>query len=151
MEYTQLWSNVPGAEVAGLLGGLLFPDEARDVDAERLASYIRAQIAAGELTEWTVAVLAGRGETLTVGGMTFHTTEREPLPRGRAVGRYRVKTILAPRDEAIDLGAPEYAHAVKLSNQKRAIKGKEPDDAPDGPEIRQALPVALGLMRLPMP
>jgi hypothetical protein len=26
----KLWSAVPGAEVAGLLGGLLFPDEARE-------------------------------------------------------------------------------------------------------------------------
>jgi hypothetical protein len=134
---TQLWSNVPGAEIAGLLGGLLFPDEARDVNAERLASYIRAQITAGELTEWTVAVLAGEGETLTFAGMSFRTLERSPLDRGRAVGRYVVKTILAPRDEAIDLGAAEYGRAVELCNLKRAAKGKDADDAPDGPEIRR--------------
>ncbi len=137
-ENTQLWSKVPGAEVAGLLGGTLFPDEARDVNAERLASYIRTQIAAGELTEWTVAVLAGEGEDLPVGGSTFHTLERTPLDRGRDAGRYIVKTILAPRDEAIDLSASEYAQATELSNIKRAANGKPPADAPDGPEIRRA-------------
>jgi hypothetical protein len=137
-EDAKLWSEVSGVEVASLLSGLMFPDEARDVNAERLASYIRAQIGAGELTNWTVAVLGGEGEPLTVGGMTFVTAKRDPLPSARAVGRYRVKTILAPRDEAIDLGASEYAHAVKLSNANRALKGREPDDAPGGVEIRQA-------------
>ena len=136
-QYTQLWSRVSGVEVAGLLGGMLFPDEARDVNAERLAAYIRAQIAAGELTEWTVAVLAGKGEVLPFGGMTFHTLERNPLDRGRAVGRYVVKTILAPRDEAIDLDAAEYGRAVEFSNLKRATRGKDADTAPDGPEIRR--------------
>jgi len=136
-EHTRLWSKVPGAEVAGLLGGMLFPDEARDVNSERLASYIRAQIGAGELTEWTVAVTAGEGQVLEFAGMTFHTLERSPLDRGRAAGRYIVKTVLAPRDEAIDLNAPEYGRAVELSNQKRTAKGKSEDDAPDGPEIRR--------------
>jgi hypothetical protein len=137
-EDTRLWSKVRGTEIAGLLGGLLFPDEARDVNAERLASYIRTQIAAGELTEWTVAVLAGKGEPLSFGGMTFDTIERNPLARGRAVGRYVVKTILAPRDEAIDLEAGDYARAVEMSNQKRTGNGKDAGDTPDGPEIRRA-------------
>jgi hypothetical protein len=136
-ERTRLWSKVPGAEVAGLLGGMLFPDEARDVNAERLASYIRAQIGAGELTEWTIAVMAGEGKVLDFAGNAFHTLERNPLGRGRAAGRYIVKTILAPRDEAIDLDSTEYGRAVELSNQKRKAKGKEEDDAPDGPEIRR--------------
>ena len=56
-----------------------------------------------KLTEWTVAVLAGKGEPLEFDGMTFHTVERSPLERSKAAGRYIVKTILAPRDEAIDL------------------------------------------------
>jgi hypothetical protein len=135
---TRLWSNVPGAEVASLLGGLLFPDEARDVNAERLASYIRMQVAAGELVEWTVAVLAGDGEKLSVAELTVHTLERSPLDQGgRGSNRYRVKTILAPRDEAIDLNAAEYARAVELSNGKRRTKGKPESDTPDGPEIRR--------------
>ena len=130
---------VEGARSGGCrpAGGLLFPDEARDVNAERLASYIRAQIAAGELTEWTIAVLAGEGEILPFAGMTFRTLERSPLDRGRAVGRYVVKTVLAPRDEAIDLEAVQYGRAVELSNEKRVAKEKDANDAPDGPEIGQ--------------
>src|SRR5262249_32601829 len=134
---TRIWSKVPGTEVASLLGALQFPDEARHVNAERLASYIRAQMAVGELTDWTVAVLAVDGQPAVFGDMTLDTIERSPLERGRAVGRYVVKTILAPRDEAIDLDANEYGHAVELSNQKRAREGKDASDAPDGPEIRR--------------
>ncbi len=133
----RLWSRLPGAEIADLLGSLHFPDEAYDVNAERLASYIRAQMVAGELTEWTVAVLAGDGERLSFGEAIFDTVERKPLDRGRAVGRYVVKTILNPPDEAIDLTPAEYARAVELSNRKRDREGKKPTDAPDGPEIRQ--------------
>ena len=69
--------------------------------------------------------------------MTFRTLERRPLDRGRAAGRYIVKTILAPRDEAIDLDAADYGRAVALSNEKRTAKGKPEGDAPDGPEIRR--------------
>ena len=93
---------------------MLFPDEGRDVNAERLASYIRAQITAGELTDWTVAVLAGDGRDLDFAGMIFRTLERSPLDRSRAAGRYIVKTILAPRDEAIDLDSAEYGRAVQV-------------------------------------
>src|SRR5262249_42140613 len=115
-----------------------FPDEARDVNAERLASYIRMQVAAGELIEWTVTVLAGGAEELTVAGLTVHTLERRPIDQGRGNSdRYRVKTILSPRDEAIDLDAAEYAGAVELSNQKRRTNGKPESDSPDGPEIRR--------------
>ncbi len=83
------------------------------------------------------SVLAGDGETLSSGGMTLHTLERRPLDRGRAAGRYIVKTILAPRDEAIDLDATDYGRAVALSNEKRTAKGRPEADARDGPEIRR--------------
>ena len=134
---TQLWKSVPGSEVASLIGALSFPDEARDVNADRLASYIRAQIGTNELTDWTVAILAGDGEVLSFSGLQIHTLERSPIDRVRSRDRYVVKTILAPRDEAIDLDAAQYGRAVALSNQKRAAKRKPEADTPDGPEIRR--------------
>jgi hypothetical protein len=133
----RLWKEVPGAEVASLLGGLLFPDEARDVNAARLASYIRVQLDAGELTSWTVAILSGDGEPIFVDGWRFGTVERTPLPRGEKAGRYVVKTILSPRDEAIDLDADQFRRALDRTNSKRAGAGKDPPTVPDGPEIRR--------------
>lgn len=136
-ERRRVWKSVPGAEVANLLASLVFPEEARDVNADRLSSYIREQLGAGELTDWTVAVLSGSGEPLTVNGWTFTTIERAPLPRGEASGRYVVKTVLSPRDEAIDLDQSEFARALAATNQKRADAGKDAANTPDGPEIRK--------------
>lgn len=133
----RVWKGVAGAEVANLLASLLFPDEARDVNAGRLSSYIREQLGAGELADWTVAVLSGSGEPVAVNGWTFTTIERAPLPRGEASGRYVVKTVLSPRDEAIDLDQSEFARALAATNQKRADAGKEEASTPDGPEIRK--------------
>jgi hypothetical protein len=98
---------------------------------------IRAQIGANELTDWTVAILAGDGEVLSFSGLQVHTLARSPIDRVRSRDRYVVKTILAPRDEAIDLDAAQYGRAVALSNQKRAAKRKPEADTPDGPEIRR--------------
>lgn len=134
---SRVWTRVGGSEVAGLLASVQFPEEARDVNGDRLADYIRLQVPGGELTEWTVAVMAGEGEVLTYGGMEFHTLERAPLAGVKRPGRYVVKTILAPRDEAIDLDERGYGEAVELSNKKREAKGRNPGDAPDGPEIRR--------------
>jgi hypothetical protein len=133
----RIWKRVPGLEVANLLGQMLFPEEAREINADRLAAYIRTQLAAGELTEWSVALLAGRGEEITMGPLTFPTIERKPLNRGSEAGRYIVKTILSPRDEALDLSDAEYERALELSNTKRQQTGKPATDVPSGPEIRK--------------
>lgn len=133
----RLWRGVAGAEVATLLGSLLFPEEARDVNAARLSAYIREQLGARELTDWTMAVLSGAGESLTVNDWTFKTIERAPLPRGEGSGRYVVKTILSPRDEAIDLDRSEFDRALATTNIKRSAAGKDPATTPDGPEIRR--------------
>jgi hypothetical protein len=116
---------------------VLFPDEARDVNAARLSAYIREQLGAGELTDWTIAVLSGSGEPRSVNEWTFKTIERAPLPRGEASGRYVVKTILSPRDESIDLDQAEFVRALAATNRKRVEAGKDDTTTPDGPEIRR--------------
>jgi hypothetical protein len=138
VEGRRIWKSVHGKEVVALLGGLEFPDEARDVNAVRLSTYIREQLASNELTDWTIAVLAGEGAPIVFHDWTFKTIERKPLPRGADTGRYVVKTILSPRDEAIDLSEDEYRRALELTNRKREKDpDKAPKDVPDGPEIRR--------------
>jgi hypothetical protein len=135
----RVWRNsVAGADVAALLGSLKFPDEARDVNAARLSGYVRAQLSVGELTNWTVALLSGKGEVRTLGNWEFTTIERAPLPRGKESGRYVVKTILSPMDEALDLSDDERKEALTATNRKRVETGKAPETRPDGPEIRRA-------------
>jgi hypothetical protein len=74
---------------------------------------------------------------LAVNGWSFRTTGRAPLPRGDDTGRYVVKTILSPRDEAIDLNTSEFERALAETNRKRAAEGKGPTKRPDGTEIRK--------------
>lgn len=132
----RVWQAVPGTDVAGLLGGLAFPEEARDVNSARLSDYVLEQIRAGELTDWTVAVMAGDGEVMNFDGWTFATTKRAPLKRSERSGRYAVGTILSPRDEAIDLTPEQIARALEWSNKKRAKDDRKSVRFPDGPEIR---------------
>jgi hypothetical protein len=134
----RVWSHVDGSQVAALLANLEFPEEARDVNAARLSAYVREQLKVGELTDWTVAVLAGTGGTTVCNGWTFATIARAPLERSRATGRYVVKTILSPRDEALDLTKEELDEALAATRRRRAeSKNMKPASVPDGPEIRR--------------
>ena len=75
-EKRRIWKAVDGHAVADLIGNLQFPEEAHDVNANRLRSYVRAQLAAGELSDWTIALLAGESESLAVNGWQFKTIGR---------------------------------------------------------------------------
>ena len=81
-----------------------------------------------------MALRAGRGELLTLGGRQITAIKRTGL--SRAQDRYVVKTILSPRDEAIDLSSDQVEAALALTNVSRAIKGLQPTDVPGGPQIR---------------
>jgi hypothetical protein len=130
----RLWKDVSGTEVASVLAGLEFPDESRDVNGARISEYIRAQIRASELTNWTIAVLSGDGEQLPVGEWKFATVERKAVSISP---RYVIKTVLSPPDEALDLTEEERKSALEITNQKRSDKDKSKTNTPDGPAIRQ--------------
>jgi hypothetical protein len=130
----RLWTGISGAEVAGLLAGLEFPEESKDVNGGRLSDYIRAQLPAGELTDWTVAVLSGDGETINVDGWNFSTVKRKP----EAIDpRYVIKTALSPPDEALDLSEEQLGRALEKTNAKRLKNSKSMTSTPDGPSIRE--------------
>lgn len=130
----RLWKNVAGTEVAGVLAGLEFPEQSRDVNGARISEYIRAQLPAGELTSWIVAVLSGDGDDFSVGDWNFATVERKA---DATSPRYVIKTVLSPPDEALDLDKDEHKAALEITNRKRAEKGKSETKTPDGPAIRQ--------------
>lgn len=133
----RIWKNVAGAEIATLLDTLEFPEKALDFSSRRLGPYIRAQTAAGELTNWTVGVLSGDEEPLRAGEWTFKTMKRKPLDRGKAEGLYIIKTVLSPHDETLDLTEAETAEALAATNAQRAEEGEPPVSVPSGPKIRQ--------------
>lgn len=135
-----VWNDVRGSDVAAWLRSLQFAPESYDVSGTRMAEYIEAQIAIGELTEWTVALATtGKGRVLRLGDLEVRTARRKVLDReGRMVrkDRYVVGTILDPWDESIDLAPSQFVAALELTNRARAVKGLKPDGRPAGQAIR---------------
>ncbi len=130
------WTGVPGASVADLVGALRFPEDT--FEPERLRDYIRAQLAINELTDWTVIMPAGQGESRDFAGERIPTVSRVVLNFNDSDGELSYRTILSPADETLDLSAAEFRQALELTNAARQAKGKAPTDRPAGPDIRTA-------------
>jgi hypothetical protein len=135
-----VWNDVRGAEVAAWLRSLHFAPESYDVSGTRMAEYIDAQAAIGELTSWTIALATtGKGKPLKLGDREVRTTHRKVLDRaGRLIrkDRYVVRTILDPWDESIDLDPAQFVAALELTNRTRADKGLDLESRPSGQAIR---------------
>ena len=134
-----IWRNVPGERVATYLGSLELPPENREIDARRLASYVEGQLRQNppELTSWTVFVPSGDGREVDIVGHRLQSTIRRPLSTRQVAGRYIVRSILNPPDEALDLTDAEHAEALELTNRARLETGMAPADRPSGPEVRR--------------
>lgn len=132
-----LWRGVRGTVIADFLSNLTFPPENIEIDGSRLAAYINAQIAEGELTEWSVFLPSADGSEISIGGRTFGSIKRsQRTDRAPIDNRYIIRTALSPFDEAIDLSEDEFTQALAETNAERAMSGQQPTDRPSGPSIR---------------
>lgn len=142
-----LWNNVPAQHVISFLGSYATHEGAYKVNSQILTEFIDKMSRQGELTHWTVAVLAGRSTTpVTLGGIDVAAVER--APDGRAEHqerdrRYVIRRLLSPRDEGIDLDADAWAAALEQTRRAWASDpargGKKSADEiadPNGPAIR---------------
>jgi hypothetical protein len=144
----RLWENVAGGDISGFLRDFQTHEAAVKVNAPLLAEYIDKQISLGELTSWTVALLPGDGSPCRIGDYKLRTVERSPNTRSydvetqKRMGRYMIRRLLAPRDEAIDLDEPSYAAALDLTvlaynNSQGTSRATRPPTDPSGPSIRR--------------
>jgi hypothetical protein len=129
-----IWHSVPGSRIAALLDSIAFPPESIDVDGRRMSKYLTAQLARGELTNWSVFVPAGTGAPVMVGGQSLRSVRRSPISISDT--RFITKSILSPLDEAIDLTDDQYRLALEMTNHVLGEKGDPPTDRPSGPQIR---------------
>ncbi|MDZ5698643.1 Z1 domain-containing protein [Chelativorans sp. M5D2P16] len=133
----ELWTDVPGRDIAVYLRNLAFPPENYDIEGGRMASYIEGQIAVGELTDWTVFLAMGdRGTEVELAGRRFRSIQRRARADRDTTTRFIVKSILNPPDEAIDLSAGEFDMALQETNKERRLERKAETDRPSGPNIR---------------
>ena len=154
---TYLWSDVNAVKVMGFLDTYTTHDSAVRVHSRILREFIQAQVEVDELVNWTVALISGgSGRQYMVGGHNVELIKRSPSTRGGhppETQRYVIRRLLAPRDEAIDLGPVDYEAALRMTidgwreDPGRSRRKQEPT-RPSGPSIRERRSAQNGLLLL---
>jgi hypothetical protein len=149
------WNDVPASKIIdGFLSGITTPEqEVVKVRPELLRSYIQKLVAAGELVTWTV-VLVGTtdGTEHVLAGHKIGLVERNPLDAANTpVNLYRIRRVLSPTDEGLDLTpaelerAKERTQAAWKPDPGRSDR-KTPPDVASGTFIREVRDPKKGLL-----
>lgn len=151
-----VWQGVSGEVVADLLVGLSVHDSSKRARGDLLARYIRSQMLHGGLIDWTVVLISNpRPHNYQVGGHPIRPVQRaQHLANGKdREAVYRIRRLVSPADELIDLSEQQQKQALNLTIQYyRNNKGKthyqsEPMRA-GGRFIRQIRHFSKGLLLL---
>ncbi len=142
----QLWRDIPALSVISFLREYRTHPASFRIMSPLIADFIEEMNKDGELTNWTVALIGkenGPDEKLrTVAGCTVNMLERRRTTAHP--DRYSIKTLISPRDQAIDLSEAEWIAALELSqqtwcNDTERNESKKPPTEPRGPQIRHTL------------
>lgn len=136
-----LWSEVPAADVVDFFNSYRTHHTAYRVVSPLIADFIQKMAVAGELTEWTVALIGGgTGASHELApGISVDMLMRRDNSDER--DRYSIGRLLSPRDESIDLDRAAWNAALELTRETwradpaRMQRQEEPDQ-PNGPAIR---------------
>lgn len=150
---SRVWKGVHGAAVADLLEELKVHPGSRKVRGIYLSSYIRAQNAEGGLTDWAVALISNSSGDAPVelGGWSVHPVHRQSYPADgpHDEHEYRIRRLLNPSDEHIDLTKEQRRRAFDLTEQQYRTHGsrhRNPPSEPSGPNIRRTRSPKRGLL-----
>ena len=151
-----LWKDVPGTRVAELLEGVNILPGSRTARGDLIASYIRNQMPRGGLVNWTIALISnqdGDDDRIDLGGWRVLPVSRSQYPcdASDVSSVYRVRRLVNPEDENLDLSAEQRQMALQLTRDKynREYKGTRPFSEPDraaGPIIREIRDAGRGLL-----
>ena len=120
----RVWRRVPGEAVADLLGAMDVHQSSRKVRADSMARYISTQNAVGGLVNWTVALISNVtvDDPVEVGGQMVNplTRTQHPEDSGDLASVYRIRRLLSPTDEMIDLsdGQREQVRKKQIESNK---------------------------------
>lgn len=142
------WSGVPGDQIADYLEQYATHSSAVKMNSVVLADYVRRQLPDGRLTQWDVVLLGGDQADGSVGPLKTpmlmrRASDRIDLAQQIREDRVVIRRLLAPRDEAIDLTAEEYAQALQstvdeyLADPSKFPRRKSAPETPSGPWIRR--------------
>lgn len=137
------WDSVDWTHVTDFLDSYLTNPYAKKANSKMLAEYISRMAGAGELTNWTIAVMSGEAKTPdgdpieeSIGGMKVTCVTR----KGEIVNsnRFSIGRLLSPRDEAIDLDETTWLLALEKTRQHHIHKKLSEPEYPSGKFIREA-------------
>ncbi|MGV1004861.1 MAG: Z1 domain-containing protein [Candidatus Nanopelagicales bacterium] len=155
---TQIWTGVDGLMLAStFFEKYSSPASAWRVQGPAIAKYIKNRVAAGELTDWTVALLSSNEakrefDRRTIAGYSVGLTKRTVFLSDRlADGHYSIKQLLSPSHETLDLSKAEKEAALELTWQQyeasdKKGRWKNPPTKPGGMAIRATRPKEKGLL-----
>jgi hypothetical protein len=143
----RLWSGVQGTDIASFLREYRTHEASYQVNSKMLAEFIDGQLEHNELTDWTVVLLTGDGAPFRISDQMSASVQRRENERfhskelQRRQGRYLIRRLLSPRDEAIDLDANAYDEALRRAiaawhQDAGRSRRKDPPVEPSGPAIR---------------
>ncbi|MGQ2909431.1 MAG: Z1 domain-containing protein [Aliihoeflea sp.] len=141
-----LWRNVPALSVISFLRDYRTHPASFRIMSPLIADFIEEMNKDRELTSWTVALIGKDSgpddKHRKVGGCSVNMLQRKRTTEH--TDRYSIKTLISPRDQAIDLTEAEWKAALELSqktwrNDTDRNEGKEPPSEPRGPQIRHVL------------
>lgn len=120
--------------------------------SQLLVEYISAQQPQDYLTDWTVVLTTGEGDTKATFDINGNKVDVPTLVRTEADDQdcdYKLKNarILSPGHEALDLSVDEFAEALELTRSKQK-PGAKPTGRPSGVFVRKARPRRRGLLLL---
>ena len=152
----RVWREVPGESVADLLEEITVHQASRKARGDYLARYIRSQNNLGGLASWTVALISNpSGESVELGGWRVY-----PLTRAShladswdATSVYRIRRLVSPMDEMIDLTDDQEKRALEQTlrqhqEQPETSRHRGLPRRPNGPNIRRARDPRNGLLLL---
>ena len=141
-----LWRDVTALSVISFLRAYKTHQASFRIMSPLIADFIEEMNKGGELTSWTVALIGKENDPddalRTVGGCSVTMLKRQRTTEHK--DRYSIKTLISPRDQAIDLTEAEWKAALELSqktwrNDTDRNEGREPPSEPRGPQIRRVL------------
>ena len=151
-ENTVLWNDVEGRHLVDFLHNYRTHPDAVRAKSDLLADYIEKQMAKGELTNWTVALMSGGQAEISIGSHRVNMIQRKVNERNMTLqeqkedNRHIIRRVIAPRDEAIDLTSDQYEAAL-IMTRLEGKKGRENAKTPSGPAIRAVRGLGAGAFK----
>lgn len=137
-----LWERVEASLIIDFLLTYQTHYAARKVNSQLIADFINEMVAAGELTEWTIALIGG-GEGAQTELFPGCPTEMNKRSGDKHQDdRYSIGRLLDPKDESITLDLKQWQAALEVTQKAwKDDPGRNRDRAkpetPNGPAIRK--------------